>query len=244
MMNRIKPDVIIHAAAFTAVDAAERECELAYAINAYGTRNLALAAQQHRAKLLYVSTDYVFDGKKGSYVETDDPVPLNVYGRSKLLGEKFAATLCEKHYILRTSWLYGAGGNNFVKKIYAASCRQSKLSASTENFGSPTYAHDLAHFIRLLIKTDKYGIYHAAGRGGCSRYEFAEAILKTACVDHVHITPVTADAFQLSARRPCDTSLDDLAIRRNQLPRFRHWRLALEEYIKVDPYFKEGMRPL
>lgn len=238
----MKPDVIIHAAAMTAVDAAEEHSELAHSINAYGTRNVAAAAKQIDAKLLYVSTDYVFSGDKGlPYVETDIPSPLNVYGKTKLLGEQFVESICDKYFIVRTSWLYGSHGNNFVKKIVAASRRNHEIFASADNIGSPTYSYDLACFLQHLMMTDKYGIYHASGNGCCSRYEFAEAILKEAGMFRTKVIPVQSDVFALPAVRPLNTSLDNLAIRKNELPALRHWRIALQEFVQKDLFFKKGM---
>jgi dTDP-4-dehydrorhamnose reductase len=239
-----RPDVIIHAAAFTDVDGAECDCEKAYEVNAIGTKNVAEAAKRVGAKLVYISTDYVFDGQKGqSYTELDPPSPIGVYGCSKLLGEQFVDMHCEQSFIVRTAWLFGSNGTNFVKKMYDLACCQNQVLAAVDCIGSPTYSVDLASFIGQLIRTDKYGTYHATNQGGCSRFEFAQTIMRLAGLMDVNILPVDSSTFKLRAARPLNSTLDDSAIRSNGFPLFRDWRLALQAFMSTDRYFmtREGI---
>jgi dTDP-4-dehydrorhamnose reductase len=229
------PDVIIHAAAFTQVDLAETMLDKAYAINSTGTRNVALAAHHCAAKLVYISTDYVFDGTKtGSYTEMDRTNPLSVYGNSKLHGEKFVEMISQRYFIVRTSWLYGKHGSNFVTKVLSMADRQSRLTMVYDQTGSPTYTLDLARFVGELVETEKYGLYHVSNQGCCSRYEFAEAILQTANRTDISLEAVSASTFSLPALRPDNSAFDDLAIRQNGFSRMREWKLALQDCIQND----------
>ncbi|MCR8629700.1 dTDP-4-dehydrorhamnose reductase [Paenibacillus radicis (ex Xue et al. 2023)] len=232
---KCRPDVIVHAAAYTQVDLAESRMEEAYMVNSFGSRNIALMANEMGAKLVYVSTDYVFDGTKGAaYNELDRTNPISVYGHSKLHGEKFVQLICDKYFIVRTSWLYGKYGSNFVTKVLANAQQHSELSMVADQFGSPTYTYDLARFIEQVIESERYGIYHASNRGMCSRYEFAEEILRIAGHSAVRLNPVTADSFPLPAARPVRSDFDDKAIRYNGFPRLRMWRDALQSFILED----------
>lgn len=229
----IKPDVVIHCAAYTKVDQAELNAEMAYQVNAVGTHNVAIAANAIGAKLVYISTDYVFDGNKGSpYTESDQPRPISVYGMSKYIGEQIVRTCCHRYFIMRTAWLYGIHGNNFVKTILLASLHKQQFFAAVDQIGSPTYSLDLACFISEMIATNQYGTYHAANRGSCSKFEFMKAIFELANRADIELVPSTMEQFKLAAPRPRNSSLDDLAIQMNQLPRFRCWREALEEFIQ------------
>ncbi|TDF97559.1 dTDP-4-dehydrorhamnose reductase [Paenibacillus piri] len=230
-----RPDAIIHAAAYTEVDAAESRPEEAYSVNSNGSRHIALAAQAVGAKLVYISTDYVFDGAKGaSYQEHDRTNPLGVYGHSKLHGEKFVQLICDRYYIVRTSWLYGKYGSNFVSKVLALADRRNELSMVDDQLGSPTYTYDLAQFIGQLLESEHYGIYHASNRGCCSRYEFAREILRIAHRSDIRLNPVSGDAFPLPAARPSRSDLDDLAIRQRGFMRFRTWQEALLRFMLDD----------
>lgn len=238
MIQKERPDVVIHAAAYTNVDQAESEKESAYETNAMGALHLAKACESIGAKLVYVSTDYVFDGTKGSlYDEEDVPNPINVYGHSKLLGEKFVRMSCSKHYIVRTSWLYGTKGSNFVTKVLEKARLGRPLSIVEDQFGSPTYCLDLALFIRDLIETEHYGIYHASNQGLCSRYEFAITILQMAGLSNVPLLPVRTDAFPPSpAVRPMYTAFANKAIVDHGFAPMRDWRSALQFFLQVDYY--------
>lgn len=240
VVRNIVPDVIIHAAAYTNVDQAESERLEAYETNALGTRNIADAAQQVKAKLIYVSTDYVFDGsKKEPYCESDIPSPRSVYGETKLIGEQFVKRLCDSYFIVRTAWLFGIHGNNFVKKIYKLAHNCNQIYAASDCIGSPTYSLDLATFIAQLMRTTKFGVYHASNQGSCTRYEFARAILESIDLQHVKITPVTSASFNLSAERPLNSALLNQTIHYYRLNSLRPWREALQEYISRDPFFNE-----
>jgi dTDP-4-dehydrorhamnose reductase len=185
-----EPDVVVHGAAMTDVDGCERDPETAYKVNALGTRNVALACQRSGAAMLYVSTDYVFDGTNDEpYLEYDEPNPLSVYARSKLAGEQCVRDLLNRFYIVRTGWLYGHDGNNFVEKVLELAERQKELSVVTTEFGSPTYARDLAEAIARLIERGVYGIYHFVNEGSCSRYELAVTVLTLAGKEGVFVRP-------------------------------------------------------
>lgn len=233
-----RPDVVVHAAAYTNVDRAEFEKESAYQVNALGALHLAQACAIVGAKLVYVSTDYVFDGTKRSpYKETDVPNPLNSYGQSKLLGEKFVAMTCMNHFIVRTSWLYGQKGTNFVTKVLEKARENPTLSIVDDQFGSPTYCLDLAIFIRELITTDRYGLYHASNQGVCSRYEFALHILQAAGMAHISLQPVPTHAFPPApAARPMYTAFAHKAMQSNGFEPMRDWRSALDFFLQVDYY--------
>ncbi|MCY9668273.1 dTDP-4-dehydrorhamnose reductase [Paenibacillus alginolyticus] len=230
-----RPDAVIHAAAYTNVDRAESETELAYQVNAIGSLHIAKVCEQIGAKLIYISTDYVFDGTKGTpYDEVDTTNPGNVYGRSKLLGVKFVSRTCTMHFIVRTSWLYGTKGTNFVTKILEKAQAGGHLSIVDDQFGSPTYGLDLAIFIRELMETDRYGIYHASNQGSCSRYEFASEILKYAQLDHVPLVPVQSDLFPSPAPRPMYSVFGHKAIVGNGFTPMRDWKSALHYFLQVD----------
>ncbi len=176
-----RPHVVIHAAAFTDVDGCELKPDIAYRVNALGTQNVALACLGCNAAMVYISTDYVFDGTKNEpYWEWDHPNPQSVYARSKLAGEYYTQTLLHKFYIVRTAWLYSRTGTNFVKKVLQLADQHDKLYFVTDEVGSPTYAPDLAAALHKLIAHPLYGVYHLTNSGVCSRYEWAKAILELA----------------------------------------------------------------
>ncbi|MEX2415494.1 MAG: dTDP-4-dehydrorhamnose reductase [Paenibacillaceae bacterium] len=236
-VQEISPDVIIHAAAYTKVDEAEQEPIMAFRTNSIGSRNIAIAAAVCGAKLVYISTDYVFDGKKGEpYCESDRPNPINVYGISKYAGELFVQSLHNRVFIVRTSWLYGGNHinhmNHFVRKIVLAAEHSQRIEVVMDEVGSPTYTLDLALFISCLMTTEQYGIYHASNQGSCSRYEFAIAILQEAGLDGVTVHPITTDQYRLPALRPKYSILDHQAIRSHGLVDLPSWRDALNRYMK------------
>ncbi|GAA4841736.1 dTDP-4-dehydrorhamnose reductase [Paenibacillus vulneris] len=239
-IRNIKPDAVIHAAAYTNVDKAEQESHEAYTINSIGTKNVALAAAEIGAKLVHISTDYVFDGSKRSpYIETDRPNPLGVYGNSKLHAEKFVELISGQYFILRTSWLYGKNGSNFVTKMISLGRQHGELKVVSDQFGSPTYTLDLARFIEYLIQTDCYGLYHVANRGQCSRYAFAQAIFQALNWHHVKLVPISSAGFLSAAQRPEYSVFDDSAIRLNHLPRLRDWKDALNDFLHNDFVLEE-----
>lgn len=225
-------DLILHAAAMTNVDGCERDPEAAYRSNALGTQNVAHLAQKNGAVMLYVSTDYVYDGRKGAlYWEWDATNPLSIYGSSKLAGEWFVQNLLTRFYIVRTAWVYGPSGNNFPKKILALSEKYPKLSVVTNESGHPTYAPHLADAIYRLVQSDAYGLYHLVNEGNVSRYEFTRAILAAAGKADYPVEPT--DYYPRAATPPAHVELSTFAARQvgAGLP---HWQEGLEAWIKAE----------
>ena len=206
-LERSRPDAVLNAAAYTAVDQAEAETELAYRVNRDGARILAEATAKRGLPLLHVSTDYVFDGEKGApYVESDATHPLGVYGASKLAGEEEVRRVNPRHWIARTAWLYGPVGKNFALSIRAAALRGGPLRVVDDQWGSPTYAPHLALALERLLETDAYGLHHLANGGVASRHEFACALL-AALGSATPVEPIPTSAWPTPARRPRNTAL-------------------------------------
>ena len=225
------PDVVINCAAHTAVDLCETDMENAYKINAIGPRNLAIACEKAGAKLVQVSTDYVFDGNGvRPYREDDITCPNSVYGTSKLMGENLVREFCSKYFIVRTAWLYGEG-NNFVRTMLKLSETNSELNVVNDQIGSPTSTVDLAKAIIDLIHTEHYGIYHGTCEGECSWYDFAKKIFEIKNID-IKVNPVTSDEFKRPAPRPKYSVLDNFMLKLVGLNSFREWEDSLEEYLK------------
>jgi dTDP-4-dehydrorhamnose reductase len=224
----LRPEWVVHAAAATDVDGCERKPERAMAVNAEGTRQVADGCRRAGAGLVYLSTDYVFDGSKGApYAEGDHPAPLNVYGRSKLEGEQAARDVAPYWTIVRTAWLYGIHGRNFVKTILARVTAGEPLRVVKDQVGSPTYAGDLAEAIALLLSRGRTGMYHVTNDGACSWYEFAREILRLAGLDPVTVTPITSAELGRPARRPAYSVLENAAWQAAGFPPLRPWREAL-----------------
>lgn len=233
VIGRVKPDAIIHAAAYTAVDRAESDSCGAWLINAAGTSHIAAAAEAVGASLCYISTDYVFDGESTvPYRETDIANPRSVYGRTKLEGERLASAICAKTFVVRTSWVYGKYGNNFVRTMLRLARQNSELKVVNDQTGSPTYTYDLAKFIVVLAKTKNYGIYHLTNGGHCTWYEFAMAIFEEAGIDNVTVVPCTTDEFPRPARRPSYSVLGNQALLNAGFRPLRHWRDALRDFMR------------
>lgn len=229
--NNVQPDIIINAAAYTNVDGAETNRELAFQVNAIGQRNLAVAAEKIRAKICYISTDYVFNGQADSpYNEYMNVEPLGVYGQSKYTGEFLTQTLSTKYFIVRTAWVYGEFGPNFVKTMLRLAEEKTEIGVVHDQIGSPTYTVDLAEFLIELLQTEKYGIYHCTNSGICSWYEFAKEIFSIAN-KNVNVNPLTSEQFPRPAKRPAYSVLGDLALKVNGFTPRRHWKEALYEYI-------------
>jgi dTDP-4-dehydrorhamnose reductase len=229
-----RPDVVVHLAAYTDVDGAEREPDKAMAVNAEGTERVARAVDKASARLIYLSTDYVFDGRKTSpYVETDEPKPLSVYGRSKLEGERRALAYCPNTLIVRSAWLYGAHGRNFVNTIIRLASEQPALRVVADQRGCPTHAGDLAVALARVLDMDLRGIVHAAGAGDCTWYEFACAIVSL-MRGTVPVHPITTAEARRAAPRPPYSVLANrvLAEAGITLP---HWKEALTRYISEVP---------
>jgi len=225
-----RPDLVIHAAAYTDVDGCERDPDLAFRVNVEGTRRVAEGTTKAGARLLCLSTDYVFDGKKTEPYTEQDPVnPLNVYGRSKLMGEKEALKVCPKALIVRTSWLYGMHGKNFVKTILCLAATQPEIKVVNDQRGSPTYARDLAGVIVELIGRDRRGVVHAGGEGACTWYEFACAITQEAGYS-CRVVPIsTAESGRLAVR-PAYSVLSTALLRRYGL-RLPPWQDGLHRFM-------------
>src|SRR5256712_7427340 len=198
-----RPNIVIHTGGYTDVDGCERDPETAFTVNAQGTRRVAEGAAKANARLIYISTDYVFDGKKTEpYTERDPVNPLNVYGRSKLAGEEEAVKGCRRTLVLRTSWLYGVHGKNFVKTILSLAVTQPEVRIVEDQRGSPTYARHLAQVIAGLIRSDVTGVIHAGGKGECSRYRFPKAILQEAGIGCRGVPLSTAESGRPASRPP------------------------------------------
>ncbi|TDB55446.1 dTDP-4-dehydrorhamnose reductase [Bacillus sp. CBEL-1] len=232
IIHRVQPDIVIHSAAHTKVDLAESEPEKAFAINAYGTRNVAVAAEQIKAKLVYVSTDYVFDGTGTEpYDEFSPTSPLGVYGKSKLAGEQFVRDLHSQFFIVRTSWVYGKHGANFVKTMLKLGSEKKELSVVADQVGCPTYTLDLATTILELVSTEKYGVYHVSNSGQCSWYEFAKAIFDEAGIE-VQVNPCTTEEFPRPAERPAYSVFKHQSLAINNITIPRQWRDGLVHFLK------------
>jgi len=230
-ISEVKPDAILHCAAYTNVDAAEENEELAYQINAAGTEYLAKVAQQIGAKMIYVSTDYVFDGTSAEPYEVDQQTkPLGAYGRTKLAGEELLQKNLKEFFIIRTAWVFGIHGHNFVKTMIRLGEERGEVGVVHDQVGSPTYTVDLGRFMVELMETDKYGIYHATNSGVCSWYEFAVEIYKQAGMN-VTVNPLTSDQFPRPAARPQYSVLSKKKIEEKGLTPLRDWKEALAAYL-------------
>ncbi|WP_160032783.1 dTDP-4-dehydrorhamnose reductase [Paenibacillus sp. An7] len=242
VIDAFQPDAVIHCAAYTAVDAAESDVDGAYLINAVGTRNIAVAAEKIGAKLVYISTDYVFDGTSTTaYREYDNTDPQSIYGQSKRAGEILAQTLNSRYFIVRTSWVYGAHGNNFVKTMLKLGQEKPELQVVHDQKGSPTYTVHLAEFLLELVDTECYGIYHASGTGECTWYEFTREIFEQAKeILNVKITanliPCSTEQFPRPAPRPSNSVMDHVSIRTNGFKDFPHWKDGLSEFLNIYDY--------
>lgn len=227
-----KPDVVIHAGAYTDVDGAESDPMLAMAINAEGTERVARGTVQAGARLLYISTDYVFDGLKGTpYLENDQPNPLGVYGRSKLEGERRAVAHCPNALIVRTSWLYGMYGKNFVKTIMRLAMEQPELCVVADQRGCPTNATDLAQAIAKMLTLDIRGIVHATGTGDCTWYEFASAIV-SAMGRQTPVRPITTTEAGRRAIRPAYSVLENYVLKQSGII-LPPWQDSLIRFVEV-----------
>lgn len=231
-----KPDCVVHCAAYTKVDNAERagEKQKCFEVNADGTRNIAEACKIVDAKLVYISTDYVFDGKKqGEYEVDDKPNPIGVYGESKYEGEKAVKAILDKYFILRTSWMFGRNGNNFVKKILRRTEEKKIIDVVGDQIGSPTYTVDLARLIADMVSTEKYGVYHATNEGFCSWAEFAEKIIELGKKDNV-IRTVASKQYKLNVARPENSKLSKKSLDKSGFNRLPEWQDALAVYFNEE----------
>lgn len=232
LMNEYRPDAVIHCAAYTKVDLAEDEPERCWAVNADGTRNVAAACREIGAKLLYISTDYVFPGTGERFYEPDDPTgPVNTYGRSKLDGELAVQSLLEKYFIVRISWVFGKNGNNFVKTMLRLAETRSELKVVCDQVGSPTCTADLAPLLCDMVQTERYGVYHATNEGTCAWSEFAEAIFKLAG-RQVTVQPIPTTDYPTKAARPLNSRMSKECLSGNGFEKLPEWKDALARYLK------------
>lgn len=240
IVKKTKPHIVIHAAAWTDVDGCELDKRKAHRMNSEGTKNIALACKKINSGLVYISTDFVFDGKKKRpYVESDRPNPLSVYGKSKLKGESFVKKILKKYYILRTSWLYGKYGKNFVDAILSKAKAGRMLKVVNDQTGSPTYTKDLAAAVHVLlnktftqypIPNTQYGIYHVSNAGSVSWYEYAKEILSLV-KSKTKVTPISSEELDRPARRPAMSVLDNSKFIKFTGYKVRRWNDALREYV-------------
>lgn len=241
VVSEIKPDAIVHCAAWTNVDGAEdpNNRDLVMAVNVDGTKNLAEAAKSVDAKLMYISTDYVFNGQGSDAWQPDDKnyAPLNVYGESKLKGELEVSRILDKYFIVRIAWVFGKNGKNFIKTMVELGKTHPELTIVSDQVGTPTYTFDLARLLVDMIETDKYGYYHATNEGGyISWAEFAEEIFKDASMD-VKVVPVTTEEYEAKAgktvaKRPFNSRLDKTKLVENGFTPLPDWRDAVKRYLK------------
>jgi dTDP-4-dehydrorhamnose reductase len=232
-VKNINPDVVVHAAAFTDVDGSETRADLAYQVNALGTRNVAVACQKADSALVYICTDYVFDGTKGTpYREYDQTNPLSVYGQTKHQGEVYIRDILDKFYIVRTAWLYGYHGPNFVTTMLNLAQKMDSISVVSDQIGSPTYTVDLAKAINQLIKKPAYGIYHVTNSEHCSWYEYAQQIFENAGIE-IDLKPVTTEEFGSPAPRPIYSVLENYNWKMEGFPAIRSYKDALKEYMEL-----------
>ena len=224
-------DGVIHCAAYTNVDLAESQKEICRKINADGTRNIAAACEKYGMKLLYLSTDYVFDGRGIEPFETDSPkAPCNFYGKTKLEGETEAARLCKRLFIVRISWVFGENGKNFVKTMLRLAAERSEISVVCDQTGSPTYTKDLAVLLCEMISGCKYGVYHATNEGICSWAEFADKIMELS-KSETKIIPIPSSEYKSAAVRPANSRLSKSSLDRNGFSRLPHWEDALQRFL-------------
>lgn len=230
-------DAVIHCAAYTAVDAAEDNVELCRKINGDGTRNVALACKAADVKMMYISTDYVFDGKGTRPWEPDDRRdPLNVYGLTKYEGELAIEELLDKYFTVRIAWVFGVAGKNFIKTMLRLGKERGAVSVVDDQVGSPTYTYDLARLLVDMIQTERYGRYHATNEGECSWYEFAVEIFRQAGMDEVRVTPVSSSEFAAKAVRPENSRMSKEKLSDNGFTRLPDWQDALSRFLKEIEY--------
>lgn len=263
VLERYQPDIVINCAAYTAVDLCEEYEDKAYRVNTLGTKYLAQVCNQIDTKFVHISTDYVFSGhfnisrelndggcfssvlefrkqqanKSKPWIESDKVAPQNIYGKSKLAGEEAVRKYCQKHFILRTAWLYGEG-NNFVRTMLKLAQTNKELNVVGDQYGTPTYTKDLARVIIQLMQTEYYGTYHATCEGMCSWYDFALEIFRIKDMA-VKVNKVTSEQFVRPAKRPKYTVLENAHLKERGLNTFRPWKEALADYLEADAAWQE-----
>ncbi len=239
-ITKINPEIVIHTAAWTDVDGAEKNQENAYRLNVIGTRNVALSCQRFDSSMIYISSDYVFDGeKKEPYIEFDKANPLSVYGKSKYYGEIIVQQLVNKFFIVRSSWLYGVNGKNFVKTILNLAKEKKELKIVNDQVGCPTHTKDLAAAIKVLLSTGLYGIYHITNSDTCSWYDFAKQIIKLSG-SSCKVLPMTAEKLNRPAKRPKNSVLKNFMWELNGFKPLRNWKEALLDYLENNANTRES----
>lgn len=260
LVEQVRPDILINSAAYTDVDGCESDQDQAFRVNALGARNAAIAAREAGAKLVHISTDYVFDGSKECpYREYDMASPINVYGASKLLGEQLVKEQLHRYFVVRTAWLYAGAGKSFVKTILQLAEEREELRVVCDQTGSPTYARDVARQVSTLMGTDLYGTYHCTSQRSCTWYEFARAILQ--CIGYrehpgpagavrlvsesrdgraITLKPVSSEEFPRPASRPRYSVLENYMLGLQDLDVMPEWRQSLGEFLAGYPYAAEG----
>ncbi len=232
-MKKEPLDAVIHCAAYTAVDPAEDNREVCMRVNAEGTRNIARVCRELDIKMVYISTDYVFDGEGERPWEPDDARnPLNVYGESKYQGELAVEEYLDKYFIVRIAWVFGVNGKNFIKTMLRLAKDHKEINVVNDQTGSPTYTYDLAVLLADMVETEKYGRYHATNEGLCTWYEFAKEIFAQAGVD-VKVNPVSSEEFPAKARRPHNSRMDKSRLTQNGFKLLPSWQDALKRYLEV-----------
>ncbi len=232
-IKEFSPDVVINAAGYTDVDGCEKKINKAFAVNGQGTKNVAKGCCDSGSKLIYLSTDYIFDGTKGSpYREDDPPNPLSIYGESKLMGERYIEEILDDYLIVRTQWLYGKHGRNFVETILALAEERDHIEVVHDQQGSPTYTADLSRAIAALVAKDVRGTFHVSNSGSCSWYDFAVEILRLANSAQVEIMPISSTVLNRPAKRPYYSILNCQRLERETGFEMRSWQMALQEYFQ------------
>lgn len=233
VIKETSPDAVIHCAAYTAVDAAEDNVELCRKVNADGTANIAKVCKELDIKMMYISTDYVFDGQGERPWEPDDERhPLNVYGQTKYEGEVAVTDALDKFFIVRIAWVFGVNGKNFIKAILNKAETVDTLTVVNDQFGSPTYTFDLAKLLVDMIQSDKYGFYHATNEGICTWYEFACEIIRQAGLN-TKVLPVSADQYPAKAKRPTNSRMSKEKLTENGFEKLPAWQDALKRYLEI-----------
>lgn len=231
-MKEAAPEAVIHCAAYTNTDKAEDEPEICRAVNATGTRNIAVAAKVLGIKMLYISTDYIFDGCGTTpFAVNDKAAPLSVYGKTKYEGECAVRELLDAYFIVRISWVFGYHGKNFVRTMLRLAKDRDTLSVVNDQIGSPTYTKDLSVLLADMIVTEKYGTYHATNEGFCSWFDFAKEIFARAGVDKIKVNPVSSDEFPAKIKRPSNSRMDKSALAQNGFQPLPTWQDALSRFL-------------
>ena len=232
-VEETKPQIIINAAAYTNVDSCETEKEKCFAVNAEAVKNIATACRNTNIRIVHFSTDYVFNGSGSSpYKEDEKCDPINIYGASKLAGEKYLQALAQNYILIRTAWLYGANGKNFVRAILEKAKTTPRLTVVDDQLGSPTHTKDLAAAVDHLIEKNAQGIFHVTNRGSCSWYQFAVKILKESGIDDVEVSPIKSDQLQRAAKRPAYSVMSMQKFIATTGKAMQPWQLGLKDYLE------------